>query len=142
MIKDREKICILEFDCVIKKSLVNEIKYRMRSRNNQKAHVISFTDLGSAELEKISAKDTYPSEQFQKVITSQRFDAVIHDELLYEALKKLKPDILDIVLLKFWTNLTDKEIGTMLDMSQQKVNYRKNSALTKLKKYYNGDDKK
>lgn len=131
--KEKRNFYISKFDCFAKKSLANEVKYFERSRKNRRAHVISFSDLGAAEFNQISANDAYPSEQFQKVITSTRFDAVIHDELLYEALGKLKPDVLDIVLLKFWLNLTDKEIGMMLDMSQQKVNYRKNSALTKLK---------
>ena len=71
---------------------------------------------------------------FSEKLTTRLFDAVIHDELLYEALLSIKPNIRELLILKYWGDLSDSEVGQAMSMSQQMVNYNKNKALRNLKK--------
>ena len=58
---------------------------------------------------------------------------MIQDELLYEALLRLKPQMREIIVLKFWGRYSDQKIGSMLNMSRRTVCRNKNKALELLK---------
>lgn len=58
---------------------------------------------------------------------------MIQDELLYEALLRLKPQMREIIVLKFWGRYSDKKIGSMLNMSRRTVCRNKHKALRLLK---------
>lgn len=123
------------FDAYIKKSIVNCLKDYIRTTRNYHTHYISFSELSEYDLNSATLyKDTYPSEMFCENIKTRLFDAAIHDELLYSALMQVSQDIREILLLKFWGEFSDKEIGRIMCMSQQMVCYNKNKALKMLKK--------
>ena len=126
---------ISKFDSCIKKGLTLELKYRLRSMKNHQKRYISISDLSYSEMSKITYNDKYPSEVFREKLTTRLFEAVIHDELLYEALVAMQPDIREIVLLKYWGDLSDNEIGQAMKMNRRTVNYNKNKALRELRKF-------
>lgn len=125
---------INKFDSCVKKALNNELKYRLRTMKNYMRHYVSISELNKADEAKLFYKDDYPSYNFSEKLTTRLFDAVIHDELLYEALLSIKPDVRELIILKYWGDLTDSEVGQALSMSQQMVNYNKNKALKSLRK--------
>ena len=126
-----EERVVAQFDSFIKKCLANELKYRIRGRRNQNKHIVIFSDLKRSEKNQLYYTDTYS--QLYRSIKTIMFDAMIQDELLYEALLRLTPQIREIVILKFWGRYSDKKIGAMLNMSERMVCYYKNKALGLLK---------
>ena len=90
--------------------------------------------MSKAEESKLFYTDNYPSDNFSEKLTTRLFDAVIHDELLCEALLLIKPNVRELLILKYWGDLTDSEVGQAMRMSQQMVNYNKNKALGNLRK--------
>lgn len=124
-----------KFDTCIKKGLTHELKYRLRTMKNRQKHYVNISDLSYSEMSKLTYNDKYPSEVFRKKLTTRLFEAVVHDELLYEALLAMQPDIREIVLLKYWGDLSDDEIGQAMKMNRRTVNYNKNRALRELRKF-------
>lgn len=95
---------------------------------------MNFSELRKDDERQLYLEDTYGIENFSKTIATKLFHAVIHDELLYEALQILTPSNREILLLKYWGEMTDAEIGRVLSMSQQRVNYNRSKSLKLLKR--------
>lgn len=133
MMFSKEEICLRKFDACVKKALIQELKYRKRSIKNRGNHFVNFSELNRLDEECLCAEDTYSIEIFQKTIETKLFDAVICNELLYEALQLLTPSNREILLLKYWGEMTDLEIGHTINMSQQMVNYHRGKSLKRLK---------
>lgn len=125
---------ISKFDLYIKKSLKNELRHRIRDMKRRKDRVICFSDLSESDEKKLFCVDQYPSDIFEEKIDAQIFDVIIRNELLFEALKSINPRARDIIFLKFWGDMTDKEIGKLLKMNRVSVTNSKNNALNKLRK--------
>lgn len=123
-----------KFDSCVKQALNKELKYRIRSMKNRQKHFVNISELSKIDETKLFYTDIYPSDIFSEKLTTRLFDAVIHDELLYEALLSIKPNIRELLILKYWGDLSDSEVGQAMSMSQQMVNYNKNKALRNLKK--------
>ena len=119
-----------KFDSFVKKCLSNELKYRIRSQKNRSKHVVNFSEMSNSERNQLNYEDKYRSENF---IETRMFDAVIQNELLYEALQLLSPDVREIMVLKYWGRYTDDELGVLLNMSRRMVCYNKNRAIALLK---------
>ncbi len=132
-LESNETITIKQFDAYIKKVLVNELKDKIKSRKNRAKHTVNFAELTKSERDKLISEDVYGFDLFQETITTALFDATIHDELLHRALMELKQCNREIILMKYWGDLTDTEIGLALSMSQQMVNYYRNRSLKLLK---------
>lgn len=129
----KEEIWMRKFDACVKKALIQELKYRKRNMKNHRNHFVNFSELSCLEEQRLYFEDTYSVEYFQKTVETKLFDAVICNELLYEALQLLTPSNREILLLKYWGKMTDLEIGRTLSMSQQMVNYNRNKSLKLLK---------
>ena len=123
-----------QFDACVKDSLKKELLYRIRTINNYKKHYISISELSKEESNKLFTFDVYPSNEFHEKLTTRLFDAVIHDEILYQALLLIKPITRELIVLKYWGEMADEEIGQVLSISRKMVNYYKNKALINLKK--------
>lgn len=130
----KEEIWMKKFDACVKKALIQELKYRKRSMKTQRKHVVNFSELRNDDERQLYLEDTYEIEHFSQTIETNLFHAVIHDELLYEALQILTPSNREILLLKYWGEMTDAEIGRVLSMSQQRVNYNRSKSLKLLKR--------
>ena len=89
--------------------------------------------MNKEERDKLCTFDVYPSDEFREKLTTRIFDAEIHNELLYQALLSIKPITRELIVLKYWGEMTDNEIGEVLSMSRKMVNYYKRKALINLK---------
>ena len=124
---------VSKFDSYIKKSLKNEkVNYLCSEKAIQKKQV-NFSDLNNKERNSLFCCDEYPSELFEEKISTRLFDAFIHDELLYEALLLIKPKFRELIVLKYWGDMTDCEVGQVLNLSKGTVNKNKRKTLQKLK---------
>jgi len=125
---------ISKFDTYIKKSLKNELRHCIRDAKRERDKVVSFSNLTKSEENTLYISEEYPSEKFEEKIETELFDVIIRDELLYEVLKKLKPKSRNIILLKYWFEMTDYEVGQLLDMKRDAVVQHRNRTLSNLKR--------
>ncbi len=130
-----EYIEINKFDSCVKDALKKELKYRIRSMKNHQKRFMNISELSRSEEAKLSYIDEYPSEMFSEILTTRLFDAVIHDELLYEALLSIKPHMRELLILKYWGSYTDDQVGNILNMNRAAITRSKNNALSKLRKF-------
>ena len=131
---DHEMVCVIQFDAYMKTAFQNTKAYYFRRMSRVREKEVNFSDMSKSEESQLSCLDQYEVENFSRVINTAVFDAIIHSELLYGALMELSPDNREIVLLKYWRNMSDKDIGIKMSMSQQMVNYHRHKALYNLKK--------
>ena len=130
-----EYIEINKFDSCVKDALKKELKYRIRSMKNHQKRFVNISELSRSEEAKLNYIDEYPSEMFSEILTTRLFDAVIHDELLYEALLSIKPHMRELLILKYWGSYTDDQVGNILNMNRAAITRSKNNALSKLRKF-------
>ena len=129
------------FDSFCKKVLKNEARNCYRHIKWRREKEISFSEMSERELEQLAITDKY----FQ---TEQTFcvcgdEIIVTDEAIAKALQSLAEQNRDIILLSYFLELSDVEIGKKLDMVRSTVQYRRTSTLRELKKLIeeeNADD--
>lgn len=132
--KSTEEINVERFDAYLKKVFGNEVKsYYIRLSKQREKHVI-FSNMSISEEKELVHNDVYEVETFSEKVSTRLFDVVLNDELLYNALRAIPKKQREIIILKYWGEMTESEIGDLIGMSQQSVSYNKNKVLKKLKK--------
>jgi RNA polymerase sigma factor (sigma-70 family) len=121
------------FDSYCKKVIKNEARDYHKIMKRRRNKEISFSALSQKKLEQLSTMDMYfATEQIFNVLGD---DIVVTNESVAEALRNLPEQRnRDIILLYYFLELTDGEIGKKLDMIRSTVQYRRQSTLRELKK--------
>ena len=132
------------FDCFCKKVLRNEARDCYDEIKRLRDKEVSFSELSAHELEQLSTTDKYfATEQIFNVLGN---DVIVTDESIAEALRNLPEQRnRDIILLYYFLELSDGEIGKKLDMIRSKVQYKRTRTLQELKKMMeeeNADERK
>lgn len=120
------------FDSFCKKVLKNEVRDYYDEAKRQRARETLFSELSVQEMERLFMLDEYPSEQHSFSVLG--YEVAIKSELLADALAALPEQKRDILLLHHFIGMTDKEIGKLLNMVRQTVQYQRTSSLAQLKK--------
>ena len=125
------------FDSFCKKVLRNEVRDYYDEMKRLRDKEISFTELSEQELEQLSTTDKY-------FVTEQTFNVlgdeiIVNDENIAEALRSLPERKRDIILLSYFLELTDGEIGKKLNLIRSTVQYQRTSTLRELKKILGGN---
>lgn len=68
-------------------------------------------------------------------ILEENMENYIDKIILWEYLNQLDKQDQQIILLYYWWGYRDTEIGEILGLSQQVINYRRNRALKQIKQY-------
>jgi len=68
-------------------------------------------------------------------ILEENMENYIDKIILWECLTQLDKQDQQIILLYYWWGYRDTEIGEILGLSQQVINYRRNRALKQIKQY-------
>lgn len=121
------------FDCYCKRILKNEMRDYYDELNRRRRHEISFSELTAKELEQLSAYDTYFANE-QHVFNVLGNNVFVSNETIAEALKSLPQNKRDIILLSYFLDMTDDEIGKQFNLIRSTVQYRRTSILKELKK--------
>jgi len=120
------------FDSFCKKVLKYEARDCYDEIKRQRAKEISFSELSERELEQLATTDSYfATEQIFNVLGH---DVVVCDESIAEALRSLPERKRDIILLSYFLELSDGEIGEKLNLIRATVQYQRTSTLRELKK--------
>ena len=87
-------------------------------------------------LAQLFTTDEYKSDYFRFQVSG--FDVLVKNELLAEALTALPERKRDIVLLSYFLDMSDTEIGELLNVARTTVFRHRKSALAKIKQYLEG----
>ena len=131
---DKERIQH-QYDALAKKTLVGEAKSHRRTLAKRAAREVTFSDLSESELAQLFTTDEYESDYFRFQVSG--FDVLVKNELLAEALT-LPERKRDIVLLSYFLDMSDTEIGELLNVVRTTVFRHRKSALAKIKQYLEG----
>mgnify|MGYP003047265933 CR=1 FL=1 len=105
---DKERIQH-QYDALAKKTLVGEAKSYRRTLAKRAAREITFSDLSESELAQLFTTDEYESDYYRFQVSG--FDVLVKNELLAEALNALPERKRDIILLSYFLDMSDAEIG-------------------------------
>lgn len=119
---DKERIQH-QYDALAKKTLVGEAKSHRRTLAKRAAREVTFSDLSE-------------SDYFRFQVSG--FDVLVKNELLAEALNALPERKRDIILLSYFLDMSDAEIGELLNVVRTTVFRHRKSALAKIKQYLEG----
>ena len=120
------------FDAFCKKVLRNEVRDYYDEMKRLRDREIAFSELTARELWEQSTTDKYfATEQIFSVLGN---DVIVNDECIAEALRTLPERKRDIILLSYFLELTDGQIGKKLNLIRSTVQYQRTSTLRELKK--------
>jgi len=131
------------FDAFCKKVLRNDVRNYYDEMKRLRDKEVSYSELSERELEQLSTTDKYfATEQTFNVLGN---DIIVNDENIAEALRSLPERKRDIILLSYFLELSDGEIGKKLNLIRSTVQYQRTSTLRELKKIMeeeNADERK
>jgi RNA polymerase sigma factor (sigma-70 family) len=131
------------FDTFCKKVLRNDIRNYYGEVKRLRDKEVSFSELSERELEQLSTTDKYFA--FEQTFNVLGDDVIVSDESIAEALKNLPERKRDIILLSYFLELSDGEIGQKLNLIRSTVQYQRQSTLRELRKFLeeeNADERK
>lgn len=95
-------------------------------------HEVSFEELSKQEMEQLYIMDEYSIDHYSFNVLG--YDVAVKNEMLGEALATLTEQKRDIILLSYFLDMTDQEIGDALNMVRSTVQYRRTNSLKQLRK--------
>lgn len=129
-----EKAIEVQFDCLIKKVIKCEQKKYYRDISNRQKKEIIFSDLPEQLLSKFSVMDYYSSDY--TVFNVLGIKLQILDEQLSKVLKLLPEKKRNIILLSYFMDMSDSEIGQLMNVVRSTIYRHRTSILEKIKKMY------
>lgn len=126
------------FDGFCKKVIKNAayMEHRKQKRRREREVLVGFDTI--EELENTRWYDQYPSEYTTFHLVDQ--DVFIKNEELANALQCLNEDSRDIILMYWFLDMVDREIGVRKNMSRRTVNRRRKEAFELLKEIMIGGE--
>ena len=103
---------------------------------NRAAREVSFSELSESELNQFYVLDEYESDFYRFQVSG--YDVFVRNALLGEALETLSERKRNIVLLSYFLDMSDEEIGQLLNVVRTTVFRHRKAALAKIKQYMEG----
>ena len=125
-----------QYDALAKKTLKGAAKNYQIELARRAAREVSFSDLSEKELGQLFTMDEYESDYHRFQVSG--FDVIVKNELLAEALNALPEKKRNIVLLSYFLDMSDAEIGDLLNVVRSTIFRHRKTALAKIKQYLEG----
>lgn len=126
-----EKRRVSEFDSYCKRVLKNEVKDIQRQLTRQRKLETSFSDLSDTDLNQLYLFDEYMIDKSIFHILNEQ--VALQNTYLSSALKTISEEKRTIILLSYFIEMTDQEIGEVLDKARSTIQYRRSIALKELR---------
>ena len=121
-----------QFDSFSRKILREEGRDYIRERSRQAEHKVSLSVLSEEQVERLYVLDEYPSEQYHFDV--QGYHVIIRNDRLAAALSSLPDEKRTIVLLSYFLDMNDREIGKKINMVRYTVQRRRSSSIAEMRK--------
>lgn len=132
----QRKIVQQQFDSYCKIVLKNEARNCYIENQQRGKYEVSFEELSKQEMEQLYIMDEYSIDYYSFNVLG--YDIAVKDDLISEALISLPKQKRDIILLSYFLDMTDKEIGEKLNLVRSTVQYQRASSLKQLKNLLKG----
>ena len=119
------------FESFISKLIKNEGKDARKEIARRAKHEVTFSQLIESELSQISTTDNYEMESMTFAIKGDT--VTVHDIMLGKALASLPPQRREVILLSYFLNLNDMQIGDIMHLGTSTINKRRHATLHRLK---------
>lgn len=116
--------------CVLK----NEAKNIHKEYANRRKHEVSLDSLTQDQVLQLSANDRYFNNQHIFNVLDK--EIVVVGNFLADAIRQLPQEKRDIILLSYFADMSDNEIGKLFNTYQQAINRRRLKSLKLLKDYF------
>lgn len=124
------------FDAFCKKVIRNESANAYKELARRAEREVSLSSLSSKEMQSLATMDSY--HPYCKVFHVHGNTVKVYHPMLGEILQYISPQRREIILLCYFLDYTDTEIGRMLSIDHKSVNYRRDAALKRLKELLEG----
>lgn len=121
------------FNAYCKKALRNELISSVRERKNRLRHEVSLFDLTPQEEKQLFIVDKYFEDKNDSAFCICGLK--ISEELLNEALQILPKEKLQVIVLYYFSDMTDTEIAELISIPRSTVQYRRTSSFELLKRF-------
>jgi RNA polymerase sigma factor (sigma-70 family) len=118
------------FDYFCKKVIKNEVRDFFNELNKNRE--TPFSELSARETEQLYTTDKYFAAE--QIFTVLGQEIIVNSERVAEALRNLPEKKRDIIILAYFLDMTDREIGEKLNLIRNTVQYQRKSTLQLLKK--------
>lgn len=120
-----------QFDAFCKAVIRNESADAHRALSKQFSREVSVENMIFAELASLQTTDEYHPDAMSFWVKGSR--VIVSDWALGQALRSLPPYRRDVILLSYFMECSDSQIGKLLNMDTRAVCSRRGAALTRLK---------
>ena len=120
-----------QFDCLSKKVIKRAVMKGYRDMKRREKRECSFSDLPDYQQERFGECDKYESDY--TVFNVLGIEVWIENDKLSEALKALTEKKRNIILLSYFMDMADGEIGSLMGMSRSAVQRHRTSTLKQLR---------
>lgn len=127
--KAYEKGIEKQFDHYCKLVVKNTCQNLRKHSTYRKTHEKHFSECSQKELNHLSMFDHYHG------LNKQVMGFEVENELLYDALMSLSTKRRKVIVLKYFAEMTETEIGDLLNMTRTGVQYLKDTSLATLRNY-------
>ncbi len=121
-----------QFNAYCKKTIVNKANEFKRNSSKRWKNERFLEEIPTYEQEAIQTEDDVLKDRSTYYSVKGK---LIPKNVLHEAIESLPEKKHSVILLYYFDELNDVEIGRMLNLSQRVANYRRNSALAAIEKY-------
>lgn len=129
-----EKAIRLQFDCLIRKVIDRTVKNYYRELGRRAKHEVSFCDVTETDLNHVAVTDEYSLGY--TVFPVYGAEVHVYDDRLCEAIKVLSERQRNIVLMFYFLEMSDIEIGQIIGISRCSVYRSRMRALNIIRKKY------
>lgn len=127
-----------QFDYLCKKVIKNERADYLKHVSFLSTHEVTFSEMDSQTFQEIAVSDSKPSDY--DTFSVKGFIINVKNEVLGEALKKLSTKQREILLLHYFLDMSDQEIGEVLDLHRSNVYRNRKEALKVIKLFMEEQD--
>ncbi len=120
-----------QFSAFCKKVMREEYRDIVKERLWRSSNEILFCEMSESDKEQLYAFNDYDFDS--RAFKVLEFNIEVHDVEIAMALSKLPEQKRDIILLSYFLDMTDKEVGFSLNVLQRTVQRRRVNALKQLK---------
>ena len=122
-----------QFDAVCKAVIRNESADAHRALSRRFAREVSVENMAFAELSSLQTVDDYHPDTIDFWVQGRR--VLVSDWALGQALRSLPPYRRDVILLSYFMECSDSQIGKLLKMDTRTVCSRRTAALARLRSF-------
>lgn len=125
-----------QFDSFCRKVLKGEASNYRKELARRYQFEVAFSELSEKELNQLYIMDEYSTDYY--LFQVMGYDVEVKDALIGEALEALPEKKRNIILLSYFMDMSDAEIGELMNLVRTTIYRHRTSSLQQIKKHMEG----